>query len=165
MHPTIVPSTESAPENCRPPVSAVLTVCALTSFALALLHVVCLFTGEATARFFTAPPVVLALIRQKSLLIFPVCLVIAGTLGIFGLYAWAGAGRMRPLPLLRTGLVAVGVIYTLRGLALVPQVLVALRRPGLFPSQVFVFSAVALGLGLAHLLGSSARWPALKPAG
>ena len=135
-----------------------LAACALISFALALVHVACIFTGEATARFFTAPRPVLELIRSGSWLIVPVCLVIVTVLGTFGLYAWSAAGRMRRLPWLRGGLVAVGAIYTLRGLVLIPQALTMLKHPGVFPWQVPVFSLVALALGLAHLAGAKQRW-------
>jgi hypothetical protein len=135
-----------------------LATCALADFALALLHVVCLFTGEATARFFTAPPVVIELISTGSWLIVPVCLAIVAMLGTFGLYAWSAAGRIRRLPWLRGGLVAVGAIFTLRGLALIPQAMAMLKHSGVFPWQAPVFSLVALALGLAHLAGASRRW-------
>lgn len=135
-----------------------LAACAIANFALALLHIVCLFTGEATARFFTAPPFVMELIRSGSWLIVPVCLAIVAVLGAFGLYAWAAAGRMRRLPALRAGLIAIGAIYTLRGLALIPQMLAMLHFPGHIPWQAPVFSAVALALGLAHLAGVGRRW-------
>ena len=138
-----------------------LAACAIADFALALLHVVCLFTGEATARFFTAPPFVMEMIRTGSWLIVPVCLVIVAVLGAFGLYAWSAAGRMRRLPALRAGLIAIGAIYTLRGLALIPQMLAMLHFPGHIPWQAPVFSAVALALGLAHLAGARLRWNAL----
>lgn len=140
-----------------------LTACALADFALALVHVACIFAGESTARFFTAPRYVLELIRSGSPLIFPVCLVIVAVLGTFGLYAWSAAGRMQALPWLRGGLVTVGVIFTLRGLLLLPQVAAMLRHPGIFPWQVPVFSLVALGLGLAHLAGARRRWGAPAP--
>ena len=140
-----------------------LATCAFADFALALLHVVCIFTGEATARFFTAPRPVLELIRTGSWLIIPVCLVIVAVLGTFGLYAWAAAGRMRRLPASRAGLVIVGALYTLRGMALIPQAVVMVRHPGVFPWQTPVFSLVALVLGLAHLAGARARWAALAP--
>ncbi|HQF37580.1 MAG TPA: hypothetical protein PK322_00520 [Opitutaceae bacterium] len=141
-----------------------LLACALADFALALVHVACLFAGEATARFFTAPRPVLEMIRTGSWLIVPVCLAIVAVLGTFGLYAWSAAGRMRRLPWLRGGLVTVGVIFTLRGLLLLPQAAVMLRHPGAFPWQVPVFSLVALALGLAHLAGARMRWTALGKA-
>lgn len=140
-----------------------LSACALADFGLALLHVACLFGGEDAARFFTAPRPVLELIRSGSWLIIPVCLVIFGVLGVFGLYAWSGAGRMRRLPWLRGGLVAIGAIFTLRGLALIPQTITMLRHPSVFPWQVPVFSLVALVLGLAHLAGVRRRWSVLAP--
>lgn len=138
-----------------------LTACAITDLALALLHVVAIFFGEAGARFFTAPRFVLELIRTGSWLIVPVCLVIMAVLGTFGLYAWSAAGKMRRLPALRAGLVTVGVIFTLRGLALIPQSAMMVRHPGFFAWQVPVFSAVAFGLGLAHLYGAARQWPVL----
>lgn len=138
-----------------------LAACAVADLALALLHVACIFAGEATARFFTAPRFVLEMIRTGSWLIYPVCLIIVAVLGTFGLYAWSAAGRMQRLPWLRGGLVAVGVIYTLRGLALIPQAITMVRFPGVFPWQVPVFSAIALGLGLMHLAGVRLRWSTL----
>ena len=139
----------------------ILAACAFADFALALLHVVCIFTGEATARFFTAPQPVLEMIRSGSWLIVPVCLVIVAVLGTFGLYAWAAAGRMRRLPWLRGGLVAIGALYTLRGLALIPDGIMMLKYPGMIPWRTPVFSLVALALGLAHLAGARLRWNAL----
>ena len=154
-------STSSCP--IPPPACGrrLLIACALADFALALLHVVCIFTGEATARFFTAPRPVLEMIRSGSWLIVPVCLAIVAVLGTFGLYAWSAAGRMRRLPWLRAGLIVIGAIYTLRGLALIPQTIVMLKHPGAFPWQVPVFSLTALALGLAHLAGAGCRWRAL----
>ena len=145
-------------QNCG---NRILAACALADFALALVHVVCIFTGEATARFFTAPRPVLEMIRSGSWLIVPVCLAIVAVLATFGLYAWSAAGRMRRLPWLRVGLVAIGTLYTLRGLALIPQTIAMLKFPGAFPWQVPVFSFVALALGLAHLAGARLRWSAL----
>jgi hypothetical protein len=141
-----------------------LEVGAWTSFAIALLHVGAVVRGEAAARFFGAPRFVLAMVQQRSLAIIPVLLVVIGVLGVFGLYAWSAAGWMRRLPALRTGLITVGVIYTLRGLLLFPQLVFVLRHPGVLPWQFPVFSAVSLALGGVHLIGTARRWPALRPA-
>lgn len=81
MHRT-EPSARAAAAGTR-----LLAPCATLNFALALLHVVCIFTGEATARFFNAPRYVMELIRTGSLLIVPVCLGIFAVLGTFGPYA------------------------------------------------------------------------------
>ncbi len=153
------------PAGAAIPGVRLLATCAIVDLALALVHVACIFAGEATARFFTAPRPVLEMIRTGSPLIYPVVLVIVAVLGTFALYAWSAAGRMRRLPGLRGGLVAVGVIFALRGLLLIPQAAVMLRHPGAFPWQVPVFSLVALALGLAHLAGARQRWTALGVSG
>lgn len=135
---------------------------ALVSFVVALIHVACVFTGEATARFFNAPRFVIALIQQHSLWIVPVAVAIASILGGFGLLAWSGAGLMRRLPLLRTGLVTVTTIYLLRGLIIVPLTLFALQHPGRIAWPAFLFCLVALGVGLLYLCGTIGRWRALS---
>lgn len=135
-----------------------------TSFFLALLHVGAVFGGEAAARFFTAPRPVLLLIQQRSLWIIPVLLVIVTILGGFGLLAWSGAGRMRRLPFLRTGLVAVSTIYLLRGIVIIPLALLALQHPGRVQWQAFLFCVVALALGVVYLTGTIGRWSELAPA-
>lgn len=151
----------AAPSNMRG--SRLLTVCAVVDLALALLHVAAIFFGETGARFFTAPRFVFELIRTGSWLIVPVCLVIVAILGTFALYAWSAAGRMRRLPWLRGVLVTVGSIFTLRGLALLPQLILMQHHPGIFPWQAPVFSLVSLALGIGHLAGAWRRWKALVP--
>lgn len=141
-----------------------LGTAAVVNFLLGLLHVAAVFGGETAARFFTAPPAILAMIRDRSPMIYPVAVVMLALFGVFGFYAWSGGGFMRRLPLLRTGLLAVTAIYLLRGLAIAPQIVAAQRHPGVLPPQAFVFSAIALLLGLVYLAGTIGRWRQLAPA-
>jgi len=46
---------------------------------------------------------------------------VALLLGVAGLYALSGAGRIRSLPLSKPALVVVGGVFTLRGLLLFPE--------------------------------------------
>jgi hypothetical protein len=142
-----------------------LRAAALASFAFAALHIGALFGGEPAARFFNAPRPVLALIQQQSLWIIPVVLVICGVLSAFGLYAWSGAGLMRRLPLLRTGLVTIGSIYSLRGLLIVPLVIFAMRHPGAVAWQSFTFCIVSLMVGVLTLAGTFRQWRLLARPG
>ena len=80
------------------------------------------------------------------------CIVIAGVVAVFGLYALSGAGKVRRLPLLRTVLIAVTAIYLLRGLLVIPQMPIVLKHPDLV--RFVVFSAISLGVGLVHLGGA-----------
>jgi len=70
-------------------------------------------------------------------------------------YALSGAGVIRQLPLLRTVLISVGVIYVLRGL-LLPSELLKVLQSG-YPVRFVVFSTGSLVTGLLYLVGSLAR--------
>ena len=53
---------------------------------------------------------------------------------------------------MRVGLVAIGAVYALRGLVVVPD-LVRLARGAGYPFRQTVFSAVSLTVGLLYLVG------------
>jgi hypothetical protein len=80
-----------------------------------------------------------------------VCVAVAVVAAIFGLYALSGAGTIRRLPLLRTGLITIAAIYVLRGLLLVPQLPVVIRHPDLL--RFLVFSAISLCVGAVYVIG------------
>jgi hypothetical protein len=111
-----------------------LLVAALGNFVVALLHFALAFAGEATNRYFGAPPGVLRLYRQE-----------------------------RPLfVLLVLGMAAlVGLVYMFRGLELPADIVVAMRRPE-FGRQFIVFSAVSLDRprGIKRRRGDKVAWRA-----
>lgn len=72
--------------------------------------------------YFGAPK---ALVINSHLLIV-VSMLVAAFLAIFGCYAIAGAGLMRPLPWLRPMLVVISILFLLRGLLVIPELLVVL---------------------------------------
>ena len=99
----------------------------------------------------------------------PILLILATVAGLvfalWGLYGLAGAGVIRRLPLLRLGLIVIGVIYTLRGIVLIPMLLIILgiiRDPQPITSTALMSSLVSLGIGLAYLVGTIAAWPSLS---
>jgi hypothetical protein len=71
---------------------------------------------------------------------------------IWAMYAFSGAGLVRALPWLRAVLVAVGVTYLLRGLAIIPE-LEMVRAEG-YPTQYVVFSGISLLTGSLYLIGA-----------
>ena len=73
----------------------------------------------------------------------------------WGVYALAGAGFVKPLPLLRAMLIAIGVIYVLRSLLLPSELIQLLLGKSLF--RFVVFSTGSLIIGLLHLAGTLAR--------
>ena len=80
---------------------------------------------------------------------------------IWALYAFSGAGLIRKLPLLRTGLVTIGSIYTLRGVMLFPELFSLIAGRNSAP-RMAVFSAVSLIIGLSYLVGCRRFFPGLN---
>jgi hypothetical protein len=143
-----------------------LLVAAALCFGIALLHVGVVFGGPSAYVYFAAPELGAAEARGSPV---PdrITWVLVAAFGLCGHYALAGArrARWRP-PLLAWGLVAIGAVFTLRGLLLGPE-LVALARPdasrmGAIPPRYAVFSLVSLVTGLATLLGTRRAWSALR---
>jgi len=74
---------------------------------------------------------------------------------LWALYAFSGAGLIGSLPLLRTGLIAIGVIYVLRSLFLPAEINMVLTQG--YPFRFVIFSAVSLVTGLLYLIGILTR--------
>jgi hypothetical protein len=124
------------------------------SVALAALHILIIAIGSRAYLYFGRAD--LAEAASKGSLYPPLAtLVITITLAVWGLYAYSGAGLMRRLPLLRTGLVTIACIYTLRGLVLMADV-ARLLAGKQYPPRQAVFSATALGIGLCYAIGTAA---------
>jgi hypothetical protein len=122
------------------------------SLALAALHVLVIVIGAPAYRYFGRADLAEAVLRgslQPSL----ATLAITITLTVWGLYAFSGAGLLRRLPLLRTGLVTIASVYTLRGLILVLDIARWVVGEH-FPPRQAVFSAAALAIGLCHATGT-----------
>lgn len=130
------------------------------NFAIAMLHAAIPFIGVPAYVYFGSADLA-RLATQGSavpaLMTFSLALVFAG----FGFYALSGAGVIRRLPLLRTGLLLIGSVYTLRGLILVLD-LIRLTRGLDYPNWQVVFSAVALAIGLMYFVGTVRRWQNLR---
>lgn len=126
------------------------------SFAVAVFQAVICFVPS-WSLYFGAP---------EELVSNPVILIIAGLLMaivfvVFGLYALAGTGDIRVLPLLRLGLLATGSVYTLRGLLLIPQLLAMnglLQLDEFTSPQMLASSVTSLFIGLLYLAGTISGW-------
>jgi hypothetical protein len=80
---------------------------------------------------------------------------IACVLGLWAAYALSGAGVIAPLPLLKLALVLITGVYLLRGLVLVPALIVTRGKVSPF---AFWSSVICLGYGAFHLLGLVQVW-------
>lgn len=129
------------------------------SVAAALLHLGCIVGGGDWYRFFGAGEQVAGAADRGDAWPHLLTLGIAAVLGIWAAYAFSGAGIVRRLPLLRTGLVVITLIYLARGLVLVSLLL---TRPPAATSFDYWSSLIVLGYGLVYAIGTWATWPQLR---
>jgi hypothetical protein len=137
----------------------------VASAFIAALHVLIVIGGGPAYRYFGAGEHMARLAEAGSLIPALVTAGISAVFVVWAAYAFSGAGLLRRLPLLRTGLVVIGVVYLLRGLLLAPEVVarVSGSQPAV-PVRELVFSLAALAAGLAYLLGTRSAWANLSPA-
>jgi len=132
-----------------------LVIGATLSVIAALLHVACIFGGPAWYCFFGAGERMAQAAERGSWYPALATLGITVVLIVWAAYALSAAGALSPLPLLKAGIVAITAIYLLRGLVLVPVLV-------LKPSQVTPFvvwsSLICLGYGVVHLWGVMQVW-------
>ena len=132
----------------------IFLVAALLSFAVAVLHIAVIIVGAPAYRYFDTGEALAQAAERGQ--IWPALVTVAITVVLigFGLYALSGAGLLMSLPLLRPVLIGIAAIYTLRGMALVPQLFGLVEGP----PRDLVFSAVSLAIGLVYIAGLWARW-------
>lgn len=132
------------------------------SFVVAVLHVGIIIAGPPAYRYFGAGEDMATMAESSLLLSIAVTLPIAVVFAVFGLYAFSGAGVIRRLPFLAAALAAIGGIYTLRGLIVIPQAFLLLgSAPSVYPREL-VFSLVSLFIGIVYLVGTVACREKLK---
>lgn len=133
----------------------------LSSIA-ALLHLAVIAGGPDWYRFFGAGEGMARTAERGSLTPALVTLGIAIVLAAWAAYAFAGAGLIRRLPLMRTALVVIAAIYLARGLVLVPALAV---NPDRLSGFDIWSSLIVLVYGLAYAIGTWRAWPELSRRG
>jgi len=136
-----------------------LVLAGLLSAAAALLHVAVIAGGPAWYRFFGAGEEMATMAERGLLTPHLVTAGIALILAAWAAYAFAGAGLIRRLPLMRTALVAITAIYLLRGLVIVPALL---QAPAARDPFTVWSSLIVLGYGIAYAVGTFRAWPGLS---
>lgn len=142
------------------PRSGWLLAGAAASFALVVLHLAVIVVGAPAYAYVLAGEQMVDLAEARSLIPTVVTGAIAFVFAVFGLYGLAGAGWLE-LPATRVLVAAIGCVYTLRGLLIVPEAVMVhfLDRP----TRALGFAAISLVIGLIHLIGVARRWHDLAP--
>lgn len=136
----------------------VLILAGCLSALAALLHVAVIVGGPDWYRFFGAGEEMARMAERGMIQPTLITLGISAVLAIWAAYAFSGAGLIRRLPLLRTGLVVITLIYLARGLLVMPALVMGV------PLDAFGWwsSLIVLGYGLAYLIGTWRAWAALR---
>ncbi len=139
--------------------SSLLILAGVLSFCAAAFQAAIGFVPEWSAAFGAGglasnPPLLLAL-----------SLLVALLLVVFGLYGLSGAGLIRRLPVLRLGLLGIGVLYGLVGINFPFQLMAMLGilpSAGPIPFYIVLISFGAFAACLAYLIGLAASWKRLS---
>lgn len=129
------------------------------SGAASLLHLAVIAGGPSWYRFFGAGEGMAQMAERGSLTPTLVTIGIATVLAVWAAYAFAGAGLIPRLPLMRTALVLISAVYLLRGLVLIPALVL---NPGGVTPFVLWSSLIVLVYGLCYAVGTWVAWPALS---
>jgi len=132
---------------------------AILSAIAALLHLGCIIFGAPWYRFLGAGEQMAQLAESGSSQPTIITLIITSMLGIWSLYALSGAGVIRKLPLLRTGLCVITAIYLIRGTVFFPLMS---YFPDNSPLFWIISSSICFFYGVVHLLGLRQVWHKLK---
>jgi hypothetical protein len=136
------------------------TLGGMLCFCFALFQAAISFVPEWSAYFGAGE----ALASNRALLLVA-GLVVTILSAIAGLYGLSGAGVIRRLPLLRTGLIVITLVSIYRGILFIPQFLVTIGAqpsPEPVPLQYLLSSLVFLVIGLLYLVGLVAGWRSMK---
>jgi hypothetical protein len=121
-------------------------------------HLACIVVGAPAYRFMGAGEKMVRAVEAGKLKPAFITLGIAGVLFIWAAYAFAGAGVIDRLPLLKLALPVICAAYLGRAIAYP-----LLKRAFPENSQTFwlVSSGACLGIGLVHVYGITMQWSAL----
>ena len=141
-----------------------LKVAGVLSAGVGILHFVIIFIGAPAYRYFGAGERMARMDERGSWTPALITLGLTIVFALWSAYACSGAGVVRRLPLLRTALILIGSVYTLRGLVLGPQLVWFFSGyRALVPPRQLVFSSVSLVIGVSYLIGVRAAWASLRP--
>ncbi|UZR95263.1 hypothetical protein [Chondrinema litorale] len=136
------------------------------SALVSIMHIAIIIGGADWYRFFGAGEEMAQLSEQNAWYPVIVTSFITIVFAIWAMYGFSGAGLIKPLPLLKVGLLTISAIYLLRGLAGIPLVLFAdhVYFQELADKMVFmiVSSLICIVFGSLYLIGTIQLWPKLK---
>jgi len=138
-----------------------LLIAGILSLAVAVFQAVISFVPAWSAYFGSGDT-----LASNPTLLLTAGMIVTILFAIAGLYGLSGAGVIRRLPLLRTGLIVITLVYIYRGTLFIPQFLItigSMPSPEPMPLQYLLSSLVALIIGLLYLIGLVVGWKRISP--
>ena len=124
----------------------------------AILHLGCIYFGAPWYRFFGAGERMALLSEQGSIEPTLITTGIFFVLSIWSMYAFSAAGVIFKLPLIRTVLILITLIYFVRGIA----GFFFINSPMGRSPEFWVWSSIiCLSLGIVHLIGLNKQWSSM----
>jgi hypothetical protein len=134
-------------------VGAILVAC------VSAFHFICAFVGPAAYRALGAGEAMAKSAEKGSPGPFLFTFGLALVFGLFSIYGFSAAGRLRSLPITRAVIVFAGAVFGLRGLLIVFDVINLARAFGVVAVRNLLYSLVGLVIGLLYLIGLANRSP------
>jgi hypothetical protein len=131
----------------------------ISSVIAAMLHLGCIYFGAPWYRLFGAGEQMATLAEQGSMQPTVITSGIVLVLSVWSLYAFSAAGIIFRMPLLRTALIGITLIYLARGIA---GFLFISSPMGRSPEFWVWSSIVCLSIGIVHLVGLKQQWASLS---
>ena len=132
-----------------------LIIAAVLNLIIAALHVGCIYYGANWYRYMGAGEGMAKLAERGSIKPTIITSFITFAFLIWSIYALSGAGVISDLPLLRWVLLAITLIYFLRGIL---GFFLYAKPLGRTPEFWLWSSSICLVLGLIHLMGLKQIW-------
>ena len=151
MEPAAYAPTVSGKSNSQLKPNTLLLIGGCFSLAFAVFQISAIWWPPDVMRYFGGPVTMQA---ARPGLYAAVCVVFGAVVGVCGLYALSGAGKISKLPLLRTVIGITTAVYLLRGLMVITIAMLIFKYPDKHLGRFLVFSMIALCVGLVHLGGA-----------
>ena len=130
--------------------SKLLISAGVIASASAIWHLLCIIGGPSWFAFARAPQPIIDSAVQGTLLAPIGTVIVAGLMFACSVFAFSAVGLIRKLPLLRSALITITLLCTLRGLIAIPTFV----TPSGFDIWQIVASTIWFYVGICFLVGS-----------
>ena len=129
--------------------SKLLISAGVIASASAVWHILCIFGGPSWFAFARAPQQIIESAQQGTLLAPIGTLIVAGLMFLCTVFAFSAVGFIRKVPLIKSALITIAILCTLRGLIAIPMLVTSTGVDlwEVIASTVWLYVGICFGLG------------------